>query len=80
VEQALRYAGRGHPKIKNWDEIVKLYEQGYSSVELSKMFNVTPQSIIQYLKQLGKARNRHEAQKLRWVKHKKTARGAQLVS
>jgi len=78
VEQVLRYAGRGRPKIKNWDEIVKLYEQGYSSVELSKMFNVTPQSIIQYLKQLGKARNRYEAQKLRWAKHKKTTGGASV--
>jgi transposase-like protein len=59
--------GRGRPKLtpEDWDSIVELYKRGYSTVELARMYNVTPQAIYVYLKVRGIARSRKEAQVLR---------------
>jgi len=65
AHEAVQLGGRSRPKIRDIHKLVELYEQGYSSVQLAKMFNVTPQAIIQRLKQLNKARNRLQAQRVR---------------
>jgi predicted DNA-binding protein YlxM (UPF0122 family) len=63
--------GRGRPKIRNPVEIYRLYELGYSTVELAEKFHVTPQAIWQRLKTAGKkTRDRSLAQRIRRRKEK----------
>jgi len=73
----LSEAGRGRPKITPELErkVVRLYEEGYSTVQISKILQaedgvkVTPQGLYSLLKHKhGIVRNRIEAQKLRWRK------------
>jgi Zn-dependent peptidase ImmA (M78 family) len=62
------HAGRKHPKISNWNEVIELYKKGYSTVELAKLYGVTPQAIWFVLKQRGLVRSRADAQKVRSMK------------
>jgi transposase len=65
--QSLRgCAGKGRPKITDVSRLVKLYEEGYSTIDLAKMFGVTPQAIWTRLRALNKTRNRSEAQRVRY--------------
>lgn len=63
------YGGRSRPKIQ-LDEVIRLYEQGYSTIELAEKFNVTPPAIWQRLKMFGKNRNKSQAQRVRRQREK----------
>jgi len=62
--------GRSRPKIRQPNEVIKLYLKGYSTVELAKMFGVTPQAIWGRLKAAGYNRDRKLAQHVRRLKEK----------
>ena len=68
----IQHACRNRPKIRDVEKLIKLYEEGYSTLEIAKMFGVTSQAVWQRLKALGKTRSRKEAQKLRALKKLKS--------
>lgn len=60
--------GRGRPKIRDLDGLLKLYEEGLSTIELAKRFGVSQQAVWRRLKSLGRTRDRSAAQRVRWMK------------
>jgi Zn-dependent peptidase ImmA (M78 family) len=77
--QQVSHAGRKHPKITNWSEIIELYKKGYSTVELAKIYGVTPQAVWLVLRQQGLIRSRADAQKLRSMKVQLKKTGGEKV-
>jgi predicted RNA polymerase sigma factor len=59
-------AGRGRPKVKDAQVLRELYESGFSTVELARFFNVTPQAVWQRLLQVrARIRDKKTAQQIR---------------
>ena len=63
--------GKGRPKIRDIDRLIKMYKRGKSTVELAKVFNTTPQAICYRLRRMGVIRTKDEAQKIRRLKEYK---------
>lgn len=77
VEVFKPHYGRKHPKVVDWSEIIELYLKGYSTVELSKIYGVSPQAIWHGLKKRGLSRSRAEAQKVRSMKVQRMKSGGE---
>ena len=78
VQESRLLGGRSRPKFtpELLDEVVQLYENGYSTIEIAEILksrgiSVTPQAIWLRLKELGKSRNRRLAQRVRRMKEKR---------
>lgn len=66
------HKGRGHPVLP-MDEVVELYEKGHSTIEIAEKYQVTPQAVWWRLKELGLARDKKTAQRVRRMREKKIA-------
>lgn len=64
------HAGKGRPLLDP-KQLVELYSQGHSTVQIAKMFGVSPQAVWSRLRQLGvRIRSYSEAQRLRYQRER----------